>query len=195
MLGRTHMAVAAATYCAYDLPTTWNEVPMWAMGLGTAVFTSLLPDITEPRSRIGGILLPLVPSWLRPFAFLVLGAMLIYFGWRNQSLMSLATGLVLILLVLVKNRESPTHGFVGIGVILSIAWAYYPQLWIPVLIGYGSHLVLDFLSEKIALFSPLSTRRFGITLVRTGSFAERLIFYRGAYVLGLLLLYQTYFLL
>ncbi|MDA5110878.1 metal-dependent hydrolase [Brevibacillus thermoruber] len=180
MLGRTHMTVAVAAYCSYKLPHQWDELPLWVMGLGTVIFTSLLPDITEPRSRMGGMLMPFIPSWLRPFVFLVVGGMLVYYGWGNHELLFMAIGVVLLLLVLVKNRESPTHGFVGIGVVVAFAWLYQPNLWMPALIGYSSHLALDFISEKITLFSPLSSRRFGVTLFQTGSTAERLIVQWGA---------------
>jgi LexA-binding, inner membrane-associated putative hydrolase len=182
MLGRTHITVAVAAYCSYKLPHQWDELPQWIMGLGTVVFTSLLPDITEPRSRMGGLLMPFFLSWLRPFAFLVIGGMLVYYGWGIYNLLFTAIGALLILLVLVKNRESPTHSFVGIGVVVASAWLFQPNLWIPALIGYGSHLALDFISEKIALFSPLSSRRFGVTLFQTGSTAERLIVQWGAII-------------
>lgn len=192
MLGRTHMTVAVAAYCTYNLPRQWDELPLWAMGLGTAIFSSLLPDITEPRSRMGGMLMPFIPSWLRPIVFLVLGGMLVYYGWVNREPLFMAIGVVLLLLVLVKNRESPTHGFVGIGVVVACAWLYQPDLWMPALIGYGSHLALDFISEKIALFSPLSSRRFGVTLFQTGSTAERLLVQWGATVYTAWIIIQSY---
>ncbi|WP_126430056.1 metal-dependent hydrolase [Brevibacillus marinus] len=179
MMGRTHAAVASALYCAYTMPQTVHDVPAWSMGLAIAAFTSLLPDLDEPRSRIGGMLLPLIPSLLRPAAFCVTGAYLAFVGYKDGVEWLLVAGISLLFLVFIRHRESPTHGLVGLGMAVALMYAWKPDYIIPVLIGYGSHLALDIVTEGVSLFWPIR-KRIRIPLTSTNSLLERWLFYRGA---------------
>ncbi|MBG9790955.1 metal-dependent hydrolase [Brevibacillus laterosporus] len=193
MMGKTHSSVAIAAYCSCRLPNTLEEIPTWITEISIVYFTSLLPDIDEPRSKIGSILLPVIPSWLRPLAFIVLSIILIILGITKLNYLLIGLGLFILYLAMVKHRESITHSIVGLFSICAFLYLLNPTYLLPALIGYGSHiLVLDFITEKVSLFSPFSNRRFGITLLRTNSFFEKLLFYRGSQICIVWLLILKY---
>jgi len=190
-MGRTHMAVAATAYCAYMLPQTLSEVLPWATGLGVAILTSQFPDIDEPRSRIGGYLLPVVPSVLRPICFVLLGAYLVYWGIVNLYWLAIILGVIYLLSVFLKHRESPTHALLGVGAAMYVAHSYEPTFLIPIAIGMGSHLILDILTEGIALFWPIPIR-IRIPVTRTNSLVEKVVFYYGSQLALVWLILQAY---
>ncbi|CAI8944780.1 inner membrane protein [Brevibacillus sp. IT-7CA2] len=190
MMGRTHVTVATAIYCTYTLPKTLEDLPMWGMGLGAVLLSSLLPDLDEPRSRIGGLLLPIIPSYLRPLAFTLIGAYLAYTGASNGIWWLLLVGLTLLFLVMIRHRESPTHALVGLGLVLSLTYSWKPELIVPVLIGYGSHLVLDIITEGISLLWPIPMR-IRIPIMSTNSLLERWVVYRGSQVWILVMIIQV----
>ncbi len=176
-MGKTHMAVGTALFCAYYTPTHWNELPSWGIGLAVTIFTSLLPDIDEPRSRIGGILLPFTPSWIRSYLFVLIGIVLLWQGWGQMIPMII--GFLLLFFVFVKHRESPTHGLIGLVSVSTLAYVVEPTLLVPALIGYGSHLFLDCITEGISFFYP-AKKRICFPITKTNSRFERWLFYRGA---------------
>jgi len=178
MMGKTHMSVALATYMFYQTPQSWQEFTEWGVGAGIVLLTSRLPDIDEPRSGMGSLVMPWVPSWLRAFAFLVVGGFLVYFGWNNQQWLIFSIGSMYLFFALIKHRESPSHGLVGLIFVLTIAYLINPAYLIPVIIGYGTHLFLDLITEGIALFWPLTARQ-RIPLMQTNCILERWVIYRG----------------
>lgn len=172
------MAVAVAGYCAYGLPQSIEEIPSWATGLAVVTITSLLVDIDEPRSRIGALIMPLIPSWLRPFAFLVVGGYLTYWGYFNHLYVAII-GAVLLVCALMKHRDSPTHSWIGIVGSFAVTTVWFPEHMVAALIGYGSHLLLDAITEGIPLFWPFKFW-LRIQVTTTNSLLEQFVFYHGA---------------
>ncbi|MDT3417188.1 hypothetical protein QO009_003083 [Brevibacillus aydinogluensis] len=190
MMGRTHIAVASALYCSYTMPNTLDDLPAWGIGLGVTIITSLLPDIDEPRSRIGGMVTPLIPTWLRPVAFFIFGIAFIYLGMKMGYWWLSIFGALLLFFLFVKHRESPTHGIIGLVVVAAVSYLYNQDLIIPVVLGYGSHLFLDVITEGITLFWPVP-KRIRIPLMATNSILERWIVYRAAQIWTAILSIQS----
>lgn len=192
MMGRTHVAVSSALYCTTFAPRSLEEIPTWSLGFGVAVLSALLPDLDEPRSRIGGLLFPVIPPFFRPVVFCLVGTYLAYEAFTNRVWWLLAVGLALLFLVFIRHRESPTHGLIGLGLVMSLVYSWDPAFTVPVLIGYGSHLVLDIITEGVSLFWPIRMR-IRIPLTSTNSLLEKWLVYRGAQVWMLVIIVQLVF--
>ena len=79
-----------------------------------------------------------------------------------------------------------THSFIALVVLGFITKAAYPNILTPVLIGYGSHLILDTLTPMgIPWLWPKKTK-YKIPIIRTGSIGERMIRYTVMFLLILL---------
>jgi inner membrane protein len=73
--------------------------------------------------------------------------------------------------------------------ILFWSWLLVPSLMVPVIIGFGSHLLLDMLTPTgIKPFLPLCDKTISLKLIRTGSEQERFLF-----IITLIVLLAIYF--
>ncbi|MFH1850363.1 MAG: metal-dependent hydrolase [archaeon] len=69
------------------------------------------------------------------------------------------------------------HTPIFLAILLFVIDALYPPAFIPVFIGYGSHMALDMITQKgIMPFHPISSYRLK-GFVRTGTWVETLIFW------------------
>ena len=105
-------------------------------------FTALLPDIDNPRSKVGRK----VKLFSKVFNFL--------FGHRTL-----------------------THSIFFMGVISLIIWKLFDGYYIPFVIGYGSHLVLDSVTKQgVNFIYPI--KQFRISgFIKTGGLFERVFFW------------------
>ena len=100
-------------------------------------------------------------------------------------------GGVLIACSLIKHRKNPTHALFGFILVALCLFYQRPEMAIPAVIGYGTHLVLDILTEGVPLFWPCLVW-IKVQITETGSRLEKLFFYRGAQAWTILMLIQAY---
>lgn len=92
---------------------------------------------------------------------------------------------------LIFKHRGVTHSLAALIALGFITKTAYPEILTPVLIGYGSHLVLDTLTPMgIPWLWPKKTR-YKIPIVKTGSVGERLIKYMAMITLIILAIKQT----
>lgn len=92
-----------------------------------------------------------------------------------------------------KNRahRKVTHSLLALITLGYITNTAFPDISLPVIIGYGSHLVLDTLTPAgIPWLWPIKTK-YKIPVTKTGSIGDRLIRYLSMIVLVVLLMKET----
>lgn len=131
-----------------------------------AMVGGLLPDVDEPRSTLGGE----IPGGRLGRAFLA--AIALYLGFKRLSAAVIVAGAVLAFLAFVPHR-GVTHSLLATAAVgLVVSRLTGTTIWVPFLVGYGSHLALDMLTpEGAPLLWPLKTHvRF--PLARTGGLVD-----------------------
>lgn len=175
MMGKTHLALGAAGYVAYaGVPNSIDQLPGWGLGLGVTLIASIAADIEEPKSTAGKLVMPFVPSWLRPAAFVLVGGLLAWHGYKIDSWLIAIIGTVLVAAAIAKHRNSPTHGSIGFIFASAMTYMFWPIMLIPVVIGYGLHLIADAITEGIPIFWPFKFW-FRIPLMKTNSFLDKVV--------------------
>jgi len=163
LVGPTHLgaALAAAVWSGMREPAA-----LAAAGIG-----ALLPDLDCPGSLAGRF----VPgSSLGRIGRFAAGALLAYLGWVRHDRAVLICGLLVAAAGVLEHR-----GFLHSLAALALTWWAVGRIGVdaePALaLGWGSHLALDLLTPAgVPLLWPWS-RRFSLPVVRTGSWADRLL--------------------
>lgn len=153
MTYQSHLAWAAGAAIsswAYvkGVPSTLDQAVLFSILVASALIGGLLPDIDHPQSWLGRRI-PILPR----------------------------------VLYKTTGHRGATHSFIALVSVVIGSWylvlqvsyvyAHAETTAAGVLIGYGSHLVGDFISNRgIPIFWPAS-KRFGIPLCNTGSAGER----------------------
>ncbi|MBQ2885848.1 MAG: metal-dependent hydrolase [Alphaproteobacteria bacterium] len=202
MNGSTHKAIGVATGVSLVLYGATNSIPMLAIGMVTAPFGAMLPDIDHHNSKLGRT---------KDNIFKLIK--------RSSVAMMLAAVLILVLGVVIFNTELLKLGLVVlimsaiVAIVLSDGFARkFPFLTkhrgimhtfvVPAFLvlmcfgknlgiiscaitglaaGYVSHLLADSITvDKVPLLWPLSSESVGLGIVRTGTVFE----YVAAVILG-----------
>jgi inner membrane protein len=146
MLWRTHFLAGAA---AGLLLAGQADLKTMALSASIAGVAALLSDLDDPHSKLGRLVAP--ASWV----------VKVTVGHRGP-LHSLLGAMVMTLLAAFVLRFWYTHTEV------------YGHLVPLVLVGYLSHLIMDSLNPQgVPWLWPLR-KHFGLPLVKTGSFLERI---------------------
>lgn len=166
MTGRTHAIVplAVSAWLGYVPPMSAAFThPTTALAAVTAAMVGgLLPDVDEPHSTLGGE----IPGGRLGRAFLA--AIALYLGFKRLSAAVIVTAAVLAFLAFVPHR-GVTHSLLAMAAVgLAVSRLAGATVWVPFLVGYGSHLALDMLTpEGAPLLWPLKTH-VRVPLGRTG---------------------------
>ncbi len=89
------------------------------------------------------------------------------------------------------KHRGVTHSLMALVVMGLMAKTFFPDILIPVLIGYGSHLILDTLTPMgIPWLWPIKTK-FKVPVVKTGSIGERIIKYMAMFVLVVMVIQEV----
>ncbi len=181
MMGKTHMAFGAAFYSVAVPPSTgsFNELFTWGTGLAVTIVASISADIDDPRNTAGKMIMPIVPRWLRPTAFAVVGALGIWYGYQTGNMLLMMIGFGFFAAAIMRHRNSPTHSPVGMILISLPIYIFLPAYILPVLIGYGSHLIGDAITEGIPYAWPLPGW-LCIPLMKTGGFLDMVVVRYGS---------------
>ncbi len=94
-------------------------------------------------------------------------------------------------LKLKRFHRGITHSLFALFVLGTLTGTFYPDILLPVIIGYGSHLVLDSLTPKgVPWFWPIK-KRFKMPIIRTGSIGDRLIGQVATLILAILIIREV----
>ncbi len=170
MTGKTH-AVAAVTAAAYlgCLPNLTTDTLGKSATLAAAAFIGgLLPDVDEPKSKMGNM----VPYGRLGRLALAMGCCIVW-HW-TQSWRTLAAAVFFLMLAFIPHRGI-THSLYALSLFYVATRGLPPLYQDTFLLGYASHLVLDALNPRgIPLFWPWN-KHLSIPLVTTGSLGETVI--------------------
>lgn len=138
MKGSTHLAVGAVSGMFLGDITA----------VATAAAGAILPDIDTPSSMAG--------HWFGGrITRLAVGGLLIYYSLKTGNQKGMLLGAVFLGLAFMPHRGL-THSLAGLA-LFSMAAYILPIPFIPFVIGYVSHLLLDMLTPMgIPVFWPLS---------------------------------------
>jgi inner membrane protein len=164
MTGKTHAGIGSVIYVAIcnQLPGKFNYI-----GMIVVFFASILPDVDHPKSMINKYILPFKNKTTKVTIYICLGIIILWFDFlytKELALKSLA--LCFIIIGLSTHRNGLLHSLTGmIFFMLMIGYTctkyLLPPLVYPFVIGYGSHLVGDMLTQMgVPLFYPFSNRKF-----------------------------------
>lgn len=161
------MAIALATTAA--ITANPHNLPA---SLITAAISSLVPDIDEEHSLIRQKID--IPGF--PIGFILL-LTADYFLWTYKyfSLPAAILFAVYVLLAYFTKHRSFTHSLSGFTTFALMVSLSSRMLLIPATIGYGTHLLADMLTNTgIELLYPVR-KKFGISLINTGSLSDTLM--------------------
>jgi inner membrane protein len=164
MTGKTHAGIGSVIYVAIcnQLPGKFNYI-----GMIVVFFASILPDVDHPKSMINKYILPFKNKTTKVTIYICLGIIILWFDFlytKELALKSLA--LCFIIIGLSTHRNGLLHSLTGmIFFMLMIGYTctkyLLPPLVYPFVIGYGSHLIGDMLTQMgVPLFYPFSKRKF-----------------------------------
>lgn len=153
MLAKTHITGGAVAATLYALAAvSMDSLPEASLGiLGTTIaaggFGGLIPDIDHPNSKISKKLKPI--------------SKIVNLIFSHRGLFHTPILYIIIWGLLTFQIANPYYGF----------------LLNAIFIGIASHLILDALNPTgIPLFFPLENKRRHFANIKTGSWAETLVF-------------------
>lgn len=127
-----------------------------------SAFTSLLPDVDHKKSFISNKF------------YLILGIIIIMFLAFEYNLYILLFILTWFLISRFLKHRTFSHSIIGM--LMFCLPFYNTQYFIPVLIGYASHLFADMITiEGIPLFFPFCKERIHILNFKVRSFSEMIL--------------------
>ncbi len=173
MTGKTHRIGGIVAGVAFIKLSGQDNLDIVASVITGSVLGSLLPDIDHPKSTISRKL------WFVSWPLVILRAAI------RQTASTLPKSEEKKIDGIIGHRGI-THSllacisigcaFLGLGFIMrdSLGTHYetYTSLILSLLLGMISHLFLDFFSNGIPLFCPVTNKRFGFKWIKTGSIAE-----------------------
>lgn len=113
---------------------------------------------------VGGVTAAAVTGYTRPLELaVVIVASLLPDIDRQDSLLGRFIPVLPTFLEQVLGKRTLTHSFLFGGILAWLFWLQGWELLMPFVIGFASHLMLDVVTGKVALFWPLPIR-FGIPL-------------------------------
>jgi len=186
MQGKTHLVTGTALALFLLCP---SERGALVAGAGVAAIGSVISDIDEDHSKshsgtvkTGAVLIGIICILILLDRVLKLDLL----GYvRSMEAMSSPGSVALICLVLLicfgilSPHRSFMHSFIGMVLTGLCVRGLLPELYVYYLIGFASHLLLDFFNKKgEMLFYPLRAR-FCIGICRAGGFVDSVLFTAG----------------
>lgn len=184
MKGKTHMmlGVAGATTILAKYP-----IESGIILLGSSILGSLIPDIDHPKSKINQRILPIKNKFFKIVIYSLIGIILIFAGQETKNIFLKLSGVISII-VGISHHRSFTHSLLGcflFSIIFYLVTKKYSleSAYIGFVLGYGLHLVTDFVTnDGIELFYPYKKRIRAPITVKTGGIVEYiLIIFSGIY--------------
>lgn len=184
MQGKTHIAGAVALTTLITQPKTVGE---FLLCVGISAVGGAICDIdvdgsigSKQLKKISGfgviILLLLVVALLTGRAeFSSIMA-------KENSLVRTCFGIVLMFVLCWFGRKQPhrtfMHSILGVALITLSSYLIFTEVWIYMLLGMLSHILLDLLNKKkITLLYPLKKPKFAIGLCHADSVVNTVLFY------------------
>lgn len=113
---------------------------------------------------VGGVTTAVLLGYTRPIELaVVVIASLLPDVDRQNSLLGRLIPVFPSLIERVLGKRTLTHSFLFGGILALLLWFQASSMLIPFCMGYGSHLLLDLFTGKVALIWPLPIR-FGVPL-------------------------------
>lgn len=184
MQGKTHIAGAIATTTLITQPKTIGEL---LLCVGVSAVGGAICDIDVDGSigsrqlkKISGfgiiILLILV------VALLTGRAEFSSVMTKDNSIVRTAFGIVVMFILCWFGKNQPhrtfMHSILGVALITVSSYFIFTEIWIYMLIGMASHIVLDLLNKKkIPLLYPLKKPKFAIGLCHADGVLNTVLFY------------------
>ena len=172
MNGGTHAAfgLGAGVLAA---AVTEPELPSIAM-VTAGVVSGLLPDLDEERSMIyNRTMRNIDPKMRRPLVGLI-GALLLFLSVLEFSYGFLLAGVFFLGAAVFRHRTF-SHSIVSLVLVTGAAHELHPDLTVPVMLGYLSHLLADSLTIQGIPWLWPSPKRYRIGRIQTGSLSDHLI--------------------
>ena len=166
MMSRTHYAIGIATSLAVIRPETFSECTVAVIGgvVGGVLADNDILDNDYQEDALIGQLLALGTTILMLLIdfFFKLG---ICHAIISKPILPIIGGIGFVVLYIVgffSDHRTFTHSLLALFLYtLFFALIYFP-LWLPIAVGYFSHLMLDILNKKkVPIFYPMD---FGICL-------------------------------
>lgn len=184
MQGKTHIAGAVAITTLITQPKTVGE---FLLCIGVSAVGGAICDIdvdgsigSKQLKKISGfgiiILLILMVALLTGRAeFSSVMA-------KENSIVRTAFGIVVMFILCWFGKNQPhrtfMHSIIGVALITLSSYFVFTEIWIYMLIGMVSHIVLDLLNKKkIPLLYPLKKPKFAIGLCHADSTLNTVLFY------------------
>lgn len=187
MRGRTHFTVGTAAALLICPPVTVKEL---VMGAGLAAAGALVCDIDVGTSESHKRADLIVNSCIIGIALLAVAQFLGYVSLDHLKEMMVSskmfhtiTGFVVLVLLAAFGKECPHRGFMhSFLACAAFSWCInrmIPSLSIYFLIGFISHLALDFLNKRgLQLLYPWD-KRFCLNLCSADGFVDRFLDFAG----------------
>lgn len=186
MTGKTHRIGGALAGAIFIRLSRNDNLDMCTLVLTGSVLGSLLPDIDHPRSTISRKL------WFISWPLVLLrGAMRQIASFlpkcEEQKVKSIVghRGITHSLIACISLGCAMSGiGFVAQDSMGAYYW-HYMSFAVGLSLGMVSHLCLDFVSNGIPLFCPVTNKRYGFKWIKTGSMLEFLV---GIILVGILII-------
>lgn len=174
MMGKTHLQIGVAASLLMFQHCSYEPLEMGIIAGGILV-GNLFPDVDEPKSKMGRKLK--IVSYPLRFLNIILGILNFLTFKKVKAL----------------NRAYKTTAHRGIfhtvfcvlaAMLIVIAVIKFKLLYYfvaGVTIGMVLHIAADMISEKVALFLPVSEKLYGIAIIPTDSIREKLL--RGTIII------------
>ena len=173
MTGKTHCITAVATAITIIQP---HKPEVILLGSALAFLGGLTPDVDLYQSKLGRKVSKFMISIFSVLLLLLLLKQSFQFDLAaylplEDLLGSIPQAPLLFILLcsmgLNTKHRTFTHSILG-GILFTLCiYLAFPSYWVYFLIGYGSHLVLDFLNkEGMELFFPIG-KKFSIPLFKS----------------------------
>ena len=192
MTWKTHMMGGALVGALFmeNITTPFSNTQSIIL-MGSAAIVALLPDVDEKESKAGKALPLISHSMAATNRVLRIRA---YFakGKKKKELYEKARNAghrgILHYLIAWITLSAILIGLFGVSLCFAnkINPLFILAACVGASIGYLSHLLLDLISGRIALFYPLSKRKIGINLIPQGGFIEN-VMVRGLLLYGLII--------
>lgn len=175
MNGGTHAALGfAAGVAALSMQET-TEIYEGFVVL-SAIFASLMPDLDEEKSMIYVYTMGKVQPERRRYLVGGLGILCLLIAVFTFSSEFFMAGLFFLAIPFSGHRRF-THSLIALMIVSYLADSIHPDLMIPVLLGYLSHLLADSLTVSgVPWFWPI-TKTFRFAKLKTGGVPDYLIGY------------------
>lgn len=176
MTGKSHLIIGASTATAIGLTTNPSILPI---AVPLSILGALIVDLDTPKSKIN-TLLKKASMFIIPYLIFAILTNKINFQemFRYKGLSSVGFILFVVCIFIAKKSKHRrfSHTFEGTGLFSLASLMISPAYCIWFIMGYASHILADSCTKsKIAFLAPISERKFGLGIIRTGTALETVV--------------------